>query len=204
MGIAIHDISVPVIKGTNAILALGAESEKSAKDPKCIRCGRCVSVCPMHLLPVYMYIGERNDDMQALDKLHLTDCMGMRVLRVYLPRKAASVQSFKTQSQAECFQGKSEATGLMLSSEQKGMTILDQELKLTVSSSPHIRFIEDTKSIMLDVIIALLPALAVAAYMFGIRALALTAVTVAGCIFLNGDTESCLKNQMTSGISPPS
>ncbi len=95
MGIAIHDISVPVIKGTNAILALGAESEKSAKDPKCIRCGRCVSVCPMHLLPVYMYIGERNDDMQALDKLHLTDCMECGSCAYICPGRLHLVQSFK-------------------------------------------------------------------------------------------------------------
>lgn len=45
------------------------------------------------------------------------------------------------------------------------------DIKLTISSSPHIRTSEDTSSIMLDVIIALIPALAVAMYMFGIRAL---------------------------------
>ncbi|NLO48437.1 MAG: RnfABCDGE type electron transport complex subunit D [Clostridiales bacterium] len=73
------------------------------------------------------------------------------------------------------------------------MTVLDKELNLTVSSSPHIRFLEDTKSIMLDVIIALLPALAVATYMFGIRALILTAVTCAACVFFEWGYRKLLK-----------
>ncbi len=54
--------------------------------------------------------------------------------------------------------------------------------KLTVSSSPHIRGKQTTKSIMLDVIIALLPALAVAVAMFGINALLLVAVSVVACV----------------------
>lgn len=57
------------------------------------------------------------------------------------------------------------------------------KLKLTVSSSPHIRAQDDTRSIMLDVIIALMPALIAAVYYFGPRALAVTVVSVAGCVF---------------------
>jgi electron transport complex protein RnfD len=79
------------------------------------------------------------------------------------------------------------------------MTILDQEIKLKVSSSPHIRYLEDTKSIMLDVIIALLPALAVAAYMFGVRALVLAAVTVAACIFFEWGYRKLLKKSNDVG-----
>ncbi len=49
-------------------------------------------------------------------------------------------------------------------------------MKLTVASSPHIRGDFRTSRIMLDVVIALLPALAVGVYMLGLRALAVTAV----------------------------
>ena len=52
-------------------------------------------------------------------------------------------------------------------------------MKLTVASSPHIRGDFRTSRLMLDVVIALLPALAVGAYVLGIRALAVTAVCVA-------------------------
>ena len=58
-----------------------------------------------------------------------------------------------------------------------------KNLKLIATSSPHIRGSETTQGIMKDVIIAMLPALAYACFNFGLRALTLTAVSVAGCIF---------------------
>ena len=58
-----------------------------------------------------------------------------------------------------------------------------KNLKLIATSNPHIRSSETTRSIMLDVIIAMLPALAFAIFNFGLRALTLTAVSVVGCIF---------------------
>lgn len=53
---------------------------------------------------------------------------------------------------------------------------------LEVSASPHIRGEDDTQSIMLDVIIALLPVLAISVYFFGWRALSLTAVSAGACV----------------------
>ena len=58
-----------------------------------------------------------------------------------------------------------------------------KNLKLIASSSPHIRSNEDTRSIMLDVIIALLPAMGWSIYCFGIKALVLTLVSVVSCVF---------------------
>lgn len=55
--------------------------------------------------------------------------------------------------------------------------------KVVVTSSPHIKTEDNTQSLMLDVVLALMPALAVAVFTFGFRALTLTAVTVAACIF---------------------
>ena len=57
-----------------------------------------------------------------------------------------------------------------------------KNLKLIATSSPHIRAAENTRSIMLDVIIAMMPALIWAIVKFGFRALLLTAVSAAGCI----------------------
>ena len=59
----------------------------------------------------------------------------------------------------------------------------NSDIKLTISSSPHLRTSEDTRSIMLDVIIALIPALAVAMYIFGVQALIVTVVSVAASVF---------------------
>lgn len=58
-----------------------------------------------------------------------------------------------------------------------------KNLKLIATSNPHIRGNETTRSIMLDVIIGLLPALAFACFNFGFRALTLTAVSMVACVF---------------------
>ena len=58
-----------------------------------------------------------------------------------------------------------------------------KNLKLIATSNPHIRSNETTRSIMLDVIIAMLPALVWAVIWFGVKALTLTAVSVIGCMF---------------------
>lgn len=55
--------------------------------------------------------------------------------------------------------------------------------QLFVSASPHARSTVTTKSIMRDVIIALCPALVASVVIFGLRALAVTAVSVAACVF---------------------
>lgn len=54
--------------------------------------------------------------------------------------------------------------------------------KLTLASSPHLHGKDSTRRIMLDVIIALLPALVASVWMFGLRALAVTLVCVASCV----------------------
>jgi len=58
-----------------------------------------------------------------------------------------------------------------------------KNLKLIATSNPHIRSNETTRSIMLDVIIAMLPTLVWAIIWFGVKALTLTAVSVIGCMF---------------------
>ena len=59
-------------------------------------------------------------------------------------------------------------------------------MKLTVASSPHIRGDFKTSRLMLDVVIALLPALLAGTIVFGIRALALTAVSMIAAVAAEG------------------
>ncbi|MBQ9625033.1 MAG: RnfABCDGE type electron transport complex subunit D, partial [Clostridia bacterium] len=56
------------------------------------------------------------------------------------------------------------------------------ENKLIVSTSPHVSHKDSTQSIMRDVIIALMPAFAVSIYVFGLRAVLVTAVSVLSCV----------------------
>ncbi len=69
--------------------------------------------------------------------------------------------------------------------------------KLIVSPSPHIRDNATTSTIMRDVLIALVPALIAAVFIFGFRALLLTAVCVAACIVFEYATERVLGREVT-------
>ena len=74
-----------------------------------------------------------------------------------------------------------------------------KSLKLIASSSPHIRSNEDTRSIMLDVIIALLPAMGWSIYCFGIKALVLTLVSVVSCVFFEWAYRKLMKKSCMVG-----
>lgn len=71
--------------------------------------------------------------------------------------------------------------------------------KLTVSPSPHVRSSETTTGIMLDVIIALVPALVMSVVYFGTRALALTAVTVGSSVLAEYIARKVMKRNGTLG-----
>ena len=72
-------------------------------------------------------------------------------------------------------------------------------LKLIASSTPHIRNNEDTRSLMLDVIIALMPALAMSVYVFGVTTLISAVVSVAGAVFFEWLYRKLLKKPQTIG-----
>ena len=71
--------------------------------------------------------------------------------------------------------------------------------QVKVSNSPHIRSEDSTRQIMLDVIIALIPALALAIFVFGARALVVTAVSVAGSVVFEWLYNKLLNKPCTIG-----
>ena len=76
---------------------------------------------------------------------------------------------------------------------------MNENALLTVSSSPHIRSKTNTQSIMLDVIIALLPALCVSVYIFGLRALLVVAISVFASVFFEWAYRKLMKKDKTIG-----
>ncbi len=75
MGAAQYDLSVPVIKGSNAVTILGATNQHVVEDSACIRCGKCVEVCPMGLMPVLMYKAMFTGDVNEMNRVHMMDCI---------------------------------------------------------------------------------------------------------------------------------
>ena len=74
-----------------------------------------------------------------------------------------------------------------------------ENLNLTVSCSPHAHAPDNTRSIMLDVVIALIPAMLGAIYFFGMRSLCVMAVSVAACVFFEWGYRRLLKKDCTIG-----
>lgn len=76
MGFAQWDITVPVTKGTNAVLALSESFNKKVTTPyACLHCGKCVSVCPMHLMPLYLAQHSQNKDFDMCEKYNALSCV---------------------------------------------------------------------------------------------------------------------------------
>lgn len=76
MGIPQQDLEAPVIKNTNGLICLvGPERRRESAESVCIRCGKCVAACPMHLAPAFISRALRQEEWSKLPKLHPQDCM---------------------------------------------------------------------------------------------------------------------------------
>ena len=95
MGAAQSDLSVPVIKATNSILCLLKDVNGAAENPVCLRCGKCVSVCPMRLQPLYMYRFTNAGRVDELQRMNLMDCMECGSCAFTCPGKLPLVETFR-------------------------------------------------------------------------------------------------------------
>lgn len=76
MGQAQWSIDGTVTKGTSAILALSAEAEHPYEQPiACIRCGRCVRGCPMHLMPSYLAMFSMQYKLDMAEQFDIMSCV---------------------------------------------------------------------------------------------------------------------------------
>ena len=75
MGYTLSSLDTPVIKTTSGVVLLG-ESEMTVEDEQtCLRCGRCIDVCPNNLMPCFIASSVKYHDLEEAEKAGVVDCM---------------------------------------------------------------------------------------------------------------------------------
>jgi len=100
MGIAQYSLETSIIKNTNAILAFDKKEGDLPSELPCIRCGRCVTVCPMNLLPLELNRLVMADKYGELSKLSVLDCIECGSCSYTCPSKRHLVQSIRMGKEA--------------------------------------------------------------------------------------------------------
>ncbi|MCT4598233.1 MAG: electron transport complex subunit RsxC [Vallitalea sp.] len=96
MGLALFSLDVPVIKGSSSILCLTKAEAKITKEKNCIRCGKCVNVCPMNLLPLELNKYAINNEDDLFVKYKGMNCMECGACSYVCPSKRHLVHSIRT------------------------------------------------------------------------------------------------------------
>lgn len=99
MGSAIFDTDVPIVKASNSIIALDEKDATPPQPSACIRCGRCVSACPMNLMPMQVEQAIAADNIDRLNKLSVLSCMECGCCSYGCPAKRPLVQSMRIAKQ---------------------------------------------------------------------------------------------------------
>ena len=95
MGITVPSVDFPVMKNTNAVLALSEREAKLPKTTACIRCGSCTNTCPFGLAPASILFAFDKKDAERLEALNVTACMECGCCNYVCPANRPLVQTNK-------------------------------------------------------------------------------------------------------------
>ncbi|MCK5359167.1 MAG: electron transport complex subunit RsxC, partial [Gammaproteobacteria bacterium] len=103
MGITLKTDATPVVKASNCLLVqTPADHATEAISRACIRCGECVKVCPVKLLPQQLYWFSQSKNLDGLQAHHLFDCIECGCCSVVCPSHIPLVQYFRY-GKSECW-----------------------------------------------------------------------------------------------------
>jgi electron transport complex protein RnfC len=110
MGIAVYDTEQPIMKNTNAIIAMNKKDGKIDEPSNCIHCGRCTAVCPLHITPFAIERAFKTENDEELVKLEVMNCMECGCCSFSCPAKRPLVQVNKlAKMRVKAYQAKLEA-----------------------------------------------------------------------------------------------
>ena len=92
MGFVLSDTNVPIMKGSNGIIAV--DTDHTVEQP-CIKCGRCVDVCPMELSPLYFAKYADEENWQGMKDKSVMDCIECRCCEYICSSKIPLVTKIK-------------------------------------------------------------------------------------------------------------
>lgn len=92
MGFALSDLNVPMMKGSNGIIAIDTDQ---TQEVACIKCGRCMDVCPMELSPLYFAKLADEQDWVGMRDRNVMDCVECRCCDYICSSKIPIVSKIK-------------------------------------------------------------------------------------------------------------
>ncbi len=95
MGFTLPHDNLPVIKATNAVLALSENFNPKLPVQACIRCGKCAEVCPAQLLPQQLYWYARAGSFERIKEYKLFDCIECGCCSAVCPSQIPLVQYYR-------------------------------------------------------------------------------------------------------------
>lgn len=95
MGITQADMSVPVTKVVSGILALSPAETVPLEAGPCIRCARCVDVCPMRLQPIFLAQFAERDMLEQAEAYHVLDCRECGACSYICPARLPLLQNIR-------------------------------------------------------------------------------------------------------------
>ena len=132
MGLAQYDVDVTVGKGTGAMLAFAGDEEKYVAEPQCIRCGKCVGVCPIRLEPIFMYKYLMKGDVDTWQNvLHGMDCIECGACTYTCPARLPLTHAFRL--------GKQEVNNARMAAKAKAEAYSAEAVKCGGTLRVHIK-----------------------------------------------------------------